>query len=634
MRSRIASLFCALAILACGVQIASAAETRRVYVKQVKDEATWNKYSKVLNTDRYGKFIIDIKSDRIYFIDVNVFKLHADFVLGVLLKQAWTRENIIEYNKNYERKKPRFILGYLTQHLKVKKFTFAFWEGDKIDAPTVMRVYKKLNKTFFRKKLLFRPDSPMQMKVAKQVRRRGIKTITNDQIYKGARYQAFNKGKTVGRLRVVKPGTPYESLTFDQHDIVLLQEIYPDISPVAGIIASKFSTPLSHVNLRAKAWRIPNAGFVDALKNYGKLDGKVVYYEVKAATHVMRPATAAEIEAHKKEVQKARTVVTPKADLSNANLAMLTHIRASDVVAYGAKTSNLGEIASAGLTGVNVPAGFGIPFYYYDRHMKQNGLDKKVDALLSDPRFKTDAKWRRAQSKKLRDAIMVAPMDTKVLDAIYKRVRIKLGGKGVFVRSSTNAEDLEGFNGAGLYDTVPNVRGKKNIGKAIKKVWSSLWNWRAVEERTHFGIDHRGVYAGVMVQIGVNASAAGVLITRNLFNPAETDTFTINAKWGLGIRVVQGTKVPEQILFDTSNDGTKIISRSDDSTMLVFDENGGIKEVPTKSKEVILSEARAKRLSQAVMRFRPLFPTDYPLDVEWLFEGEKVWIVQSRPFVQ
>ncbi|MBT8496258.1 MAG: PEP/pyruvate-binding domain-containing protein, partial [Deltaproteobacteria bacterium] len=90
---------------------------------------------------------------------------------------------------------------------------------------------------------------------------------------------------------------------------------------------------------------------------------------------------------------------------------------------------------------------------------------------------------------------------------------------------------------------------------------------------------------------------------------------------------------PEQIVFDTSNSGTKIISRSDDPVMLVFDDNGGIREIPTKNKGVILSEERAKRLADAVLQFMPLFPPDYPLDVEWLLEGEKIWIVQARPYV-
>jgi hypothetical protein len=612
---------------------ALAQKSQRVYVRKVPDRATFDRYSRVLGSDRFGKFIIDVKTDDIYFIDVNIFKIHADFVLGVLLKQAWTAENIREYNKNYKRVKPRFILGYITEHLKVDKLTFAFWEGDKIDAKGILRVHKKLQQTFFKKNLIFRPDSPAQERIARQVAKKGIKTITNDALYKAAPYQAFNKGTGVGTLRIVKRGTSYEDLLFEREDIVILQESYPDISPVAGIMSTVFSTPLSHVNLRATAWGIPNAGYRRAFKDYAKFDGKVVYYEVGDRKHTLRLATQKEIDRYEKLRKQRRTVSIPPADLETANMPMLTRIRANQAHTYGSKTANLGEIASAQLKLVKVPQGFGLPFFYYQRHIKANGLDAKIDALLKDPRFASDIRWRKAELELLRKAIVRAPIDADVLDAIYKRVRVKLGGGGVFVRSSTNAEDLEGFNGAGLYDTVPNVQGKRDLGLAVKTVWASLWNFRAVEERDLFGIDQRAVFAGVLIQTGVNATAAGVLITTNLYNPEDLNSYTINAKRGLGIRVVEGTRVPEQIVYDTSNDGTKIISRSDDPFMLVFDDKGGIREVENTNKGVILTEKRAKRLAEAVKSFVPLFPARHALDVEWLLEGEQVWIVQSRPYV-
>jgi len=625
------ALFLLIASLA---RTARAEGEHRVYVHEVRDRATFERYSRLVGSERFGKFIIDVKSNDIYFIDVNLFKLHADFVLGVLLKQEWTAENIREYNKNYERDKPRFILGYLTEHTKVKKMTFSFWEGDRIDAAGVLRVKKKLDQTFFAsKQLYFRPDSPAQEAVAAEVKRRGLKTIDNDSIYREADFQPFNKGSAVGTLRVVARGTPYESLVFDRNDIVILQEAYPDITPVAGILSTVFSTPLAHVNLRATAWGIPNAGYVNAYRDYGKLDGQVVFLEVADRGVSLRAATADEVRGFHEKVEKVRTVPIPTADIETSRLAMLTRIRASDVVRYGTKTANLGEIVTAGLPEVSVPAGFGIPFRYFAEHMRRNRLDRKVDALLADGRFKTDAAWRKAELEKLQAAIRAAPIDPALLDALYKRVKLKLGGVGVFVRSSTNAEDLDGFNGAGLYDTVPNVRGKKALGDAVKVVWASVWNFRAVEERALFGIDHRKVFAGVLVQVGVNATAAGVLVTDNLFNEEETNSFTINAKWGLGIRVVEGTKIPEQIVFDTSNNGTKIVSRSSDKTMLVFDEKGGIREVPVKSGDVILSEARAQRLAESVQAFIPLFPQNRPLDVEWVLEGEKIWIVQARPYV-
>ncbi len=627
-------LVLALALVVACLAPAHAAGEQRAWVKEVSNLETWKHYSRTIGSDEYGKAVIDVKTNAIYYIDVNLFAIHADFVLGVLLKQAWTADNIREYNKNYERKKPRFILCYLTHHLKIDKWTFSFWEGDKIGPDDVMRVKKRFDETFFKKNLPFRPDSPMQQAVANAVRRRGLLTITNDEIYKAASFQAFNKGRAVGRLRVVPVGTPFESLTFERTDIVLLQESYPDITPVAGIIATQFSTPLSHVNLRAGAWRIPNAGDKKAREKYGKLDGKVVYYEVTDTSIVVREATAAEIEELEQKIFDARHVDLPEADIRATHLAMLTRIRAKDVLRFGTKTSNLGEIVTANLAGVRVPPGFGVPFFYYVQHMRQNGLDKRADELLADPRFKTDAAWRKAALEKLRDAIIVAPIDGETLDAIYKRVRLELSGRGVFVRSSSNSEDLPGFNGAGLYDTVGNVVGKRALGEALKKVWASLWNLRAVDERSAFGIDHHQAYMAVLIQVGVNATAAGVLITKNLWDPSDDHSFTINSKWGLGERVVQGQKLPEQIIFDPTNDGTRIISRADDPVMLVFDPAGGMKELPVPAGAgVILSEERAKKLSTMVEKFLPVFAHGQPLDIEWVLEGEDVWIVQARPYV-
>lgn len=613
---------------------AAAGGERRAYVKAVPDVATWQHYSKQIGSDQVGKFIIDLKTNDIYFIDVNLFNIHADFVLGVLLKQAWTADNVREYNKNYERVKPKFILGYLTHHLKIDKWTMAFWEGDKIGPADVVRARKRLDETFFLKGLPFRPDSPMQLKVAADVARQGIKTITNDEIYKSAEFQAFTKGRAVGKLRIVPQGTPYEKLTFARHEIVLLQESYPDITPVAGILATQFSTPLSHVNLRANAWKIPNAGDKKAREKFGALDGKTVYYEVTDTSITLREATAQEIRDLEGKIVEAKTVRLPPAQIDNPRLAMLTRMRAKDATIYGTKSANLGEIVTANLPGVNVPPGFGVPFFYYVHHLKRNGLEAKVHAVLTDKRFKVDAAWRKSALEELRAAIEQAPIDPVHLDTIYKRVRIKLGGRGVFVRSSTNAEDLPGFNGAGLYDTVPNVVGKEALGKALRKVWASVWTLRAVDEREAFGIDHRQVFGAVLVQVGVNATAAGVLVTKNLYDVSDDKSYTINAKFGLGMRVVEGQKVPEQIIFDPSNDGTKIISRADDPVMLRFDANGGIVEVPVPpGAGVILTEQRAKALAAQVKQLIPVFTHGKPLDVEWVLEGETVWIVQARPFV-
>src|SRR5215470_17611352 len=94
----------ALAVVVVAALCAQAhASEQRAWVKEVPDVKTWKAYSKTVGSDELGKCIIDVKTNDIYFFDVNLFNIHADFVLGVLLKLPWTADNIREYNKNYER---------------------------------------------------------------------------------------------------------------------------------------------------------------------------------------------------------------------------------------------------------------------------------------------------------------------------------------------------------------------------------------------------------------------------------------------------------------------------------------------------------------------------------------------------
>jgi hypothetical protein len=620
------------ALLLCLLSTSALADESRVLTHTIPDEAAYDRFSRVVGADQFGKFLIDVSNDDIYYFDVNVYHMHDDFVFAQFYHRKMTNADIPEYNRNYLAQKPRFILGYLTHHLKTDIWTYSFWEDDQIQPDQIRHVLKRLNETFFKKNMPWRPDSPMQEQKLPLVK--DIPTITNDKIYKSAPYQSFNNGQAVGKLRVIATGTKLEDLIFDRDDIVILQEAYPDIAPVAGIISTVFSTPLSHVNLRAHEWSIPNAGYKDAIKDYAKLDGKMVFLEVRDIDHTLREATADEIKAYQERRAKAKVVEVPTPDLKTFKCAPLNQMRAKDMVIYGTKAANLGEIVSAHLAGVPVPDGFGIPFAAYADHMKRNKLDAELETILTDPRMATDAEWRKASFDKLKADILAAPINPAVVDEVWGRIQKDLGGAGVFVRSSTNAEDLEGFNGAGLYDTVPNVKTKDQLADAIRTVWASLWNFHAVEERTLYSMDERKVAAGILVQIGVNASAAGVLITKDLYDPEDKRSYTINAKAGLGFRVVGGTTPPEQIIYDTGNFGTRIVSRSDDPTKLVFDEKGGIKEVPnTDQGQVILTEGRAKLLSDTVTRFVPLFDAKTPLDVEWVLEGEKIWIVQARPYV-
>ena len=609
---------------------------RRLWTSGIEDEDEFLAYSKEQGGERFTKFVVDLKTDAVYYFDVDVYRVHKDFIFGELYKKPKTKDAVRAFDKNYTSQKTDFLMCYLVHHLAADRWTMAFWEGDTATAEHVTRAYERMKATFFMgDKVAYRPDSNYQEKIAAKLK--GIPVITNDKLYKSAPYQMFNGGTAIGILRVVPAGVPETELSFDPKEIVILPESLPDITPVAGIISETFSTPLAHVSLRARAWGIPNVGLKEASKTYAALVGKTVFFDAKEAGHVLREASADEIAAWEKQAAKTREVILPAANLDATEMKTLDQLRAADVTAYGAKAANLGEIVHGKLTGFSVPPGFGVPIHWYDAHLRAAGLDQKVVAMLADERFRKDPAYRKKTLDQLRAEIIAAPLDPVFVEKVGVALAALTGGDdavGVFVRSSTNAEDLPGFSGAGLYDTVPNAKGAAQVGEAIKKVWASVWNLRAYEEREHYKVDHTRVFGAVLVQIGVNATAAGVLVTVHPTDPSEKTVYTINAKSGLGLRVVEGKKVPESLLYDYYNHGLRVLSRSDEDTMLVFDGKGGVREVPNPQKgKPILTNARAIALGSAARRITQLFPPDRPLDIEWLFEGDTLHIVQARPYV-
>ena len=604
---------------------------RRLWTSRIDDAETFDAYSKELGGERFAKFVIDLKSDAIYYFDVGVYAVHKDFIFQELYKTPKTKAAVRVFDKNYTASKVDFMMCYLVHHTSQDVWTFAFWDGDLATAAHVTRAYKRMKETFFLgDKVKYRPDSGYQEKVAKKLV--DVPFVLNDQLYQAATYQAFNEGTAVGTLRVVPPGADIEALTFKTDEIVVLTAPLPDITPVAGIISEAFSTPLAHVSLRARAWGIPNIGLREARKKHGDLAGKQVFFEAKGGTYTLRAPTIEEIAAHSTKVHKQ--VVVPTADLAIDKLATLDEMRAKDIVAYGAKAANLGEIRAANLTGFEVPPGFGLPYRYYDEHLKAAKLDLKIAEVLADPAFVKDGAVRKRKLAEIKQAIIDAPVSQELRIKVSEALALLPdAASGVFVRSSGNAEDLDDFNGAGLYDTVANMKGDAAVLDAVKRVWGSTFNYAAFEDRQRAGIEPTKVFSAVLIQIGVPATAAGVLVTQHPTDPLDDKNYTINAKSGLGMSVVDGKKVPESLIVSWYNHGIRILSRSAEPTMLVFDDKGGIREVPNPGVgKPVLSNAMAILLADSARKITKVFKNDR-LDIEWVFVGDKLYVVQTRPLV-
>ncbi len=180
---------------------------------------------------------------------------------------------------------------------------------------------------------------------------------------------------------------------------------------------------------------------------------------------------------------------------------------------------------------------------------------------------------------------------------------------------------------------MPNVKGDDAIIEAIKTVWASLWNFEAYEARERAGIDHSKVFMAVLLQEGINSESSGVMITANPFDKDDKGAIYISAKRGLGIKVVEGKKIAEQIIFRPRTDAVQVLTRSAEDSLLTFDEQGGVKEVPISGERAVLTDEVIRRLVRAATEIKRVFG-GRDQDIEWAYMGGQIYIVQSRPYIE
>src|SRR6185295_11915702 len=458
----------------------------------------------------------------------------------------------------------------------------------------------------------------------------GLDRVLQTDINKEQAYEALNVATGLGRIHVIPKLDEHVEIGFNE--ILVLDEVPLQLPPVAGVITSKPSTPLSHINLLAKGWGIPNAYIKDALTLLKQYDGWWVTFETRRDNYSIKRADVDQLREYQKRLAQRLDVVKPKFDLSETRLLGLGQQRARSSIAFGGKSANLGELMNAHLPGITVPNGFTVPFYYYDQFLKANKLDDAIYALLNDQKFVHDPAYRREHLTELRRRIEQGTFDEKLRAQIVRRARLEFQDKGLFVRSSSNSEDLPNFSGAGLYTTVPNVRGDQELIDAIKTVWASLWNFEAYEARERAVIDHSKIFMAVLIQEGINSESSGVMITADPFDRENQGAIYISAKRGLGIKVVEGKKVAEQIIYRQRANAVQVLTRSDEDSLLTFDEHGGVKEIAITGERVVLTDDVIRRLVSAATAIRRVFGSREQ-DIEWAYMKGQIYIVQSRPFI-
>jgi hypothetical protein len=569
--------------------------------------------------------VIDRKdNNKIYYVNKKRYSFHKDFVNGTYLSLERGREFFVN---NYIKENRRFILGTLAYQTPIKRWTFEFWEGDLIPAAQIQLAYDIINKTFFAP-VAFKPNSLRQEEATRSLA--GVQRVLQSDIAKEQAYQALNIAKGIGRIHIISKLDDHVEI--GSNEILVLDEVPVQLPPVAGIITSQPSTPLSHINLLAKGWGIPNAYIKNAKELFKQYDTYWVTFETLRENYKIKRADNEQLRDYVRREKERADLVKPRSDLSEKRLLSLAEQHSRSSIAYGGKSANLGEVLNAKLPGIIVPGGFTIPFYYYDEFINRNNLDETIRELFDDQKFIHDPAYRRQRLVELRQKIESAEFDPELRRLVLEKVAREYPGKGLFVRSSSNSEDLPNFSGAGLYTTVPNVRGEQQLIDAIKKVWASLWNFEAYEARERSAVAHSTVYMAVLIQEGINSESSGVMISTDPFDNDNKGVIYISAKRGLGIKVVEGQRIAEQILFRPRTNAVQVLTRSAEDSLLTFDENGGVKEVPIEGDRVVLTDEVIRRLVRAARAIKRVFG-ERDQDIEWAYMKGQIYIVQSRPFI-
>jgi hypothetical protein len=568
--------------------------------------------------------VIDRRNDnKIYYINSPRYAFHQDFVNAMYLSLERGDDF---FKNNYVDQKRRFMLATLAYQTPIHKWTVELWEGDKAGPELIKLLYDTVNQTFF-EPVSYKPNSLQQEADSQDLK---IQRVLLSDINQGQEYQALNTAKGIGRIHIIDHLDDHTEI--GDNEILVLSEVPLSLPSVAGIIMTKPSTPLSHVNLLAKGWGVPNAYIKNANELFKQYDGWWVVFETKLDKYTIVRANKGDLDGYIGPVRYYDKSMVPKSDLTVTKLAGLHEQRAKSVIAYGAKSANLGELMNANVRGINVPDGFTIPFSAYDKFMKDNQFDDLVSNLLDDQKFVHDPSYRRQKLLELQAKIEAAPVDPALQAELLRRVHQQFPGKGLFLRSSTNSEDLPNFNGAGLYSTKANVRGDEQVIAALKYVWASLWNYRAYEARERSHIPHDQVFMAVLVQEGINSDSAGVMITTDPYDKEDNDSIYISGKKGQGEKTVGGEKVAEQVIYRPKSNTVRVLTRSDESEFLTFDDQGGLKQLPIVGDRNVLTDEMGRRLAAIAAKIKKVFGNKEQ-DIEWAIMGNEIYIVQARPYI-
>ncbi len=454
---------------------------------------------------------------------------------------------------------------------------------------------------------------------------------------------ALNPGMARGPLRVVTESeTSIHPLPVKRGDIVVLPEAVAELPPVSGILTVGESNPLSHVQLLARNFGIPNLSITPSL--YRELKEHAGRNVMVAAGSDGSVYIGSEDEAGLAKGNLASTaeekLEVPQPDLSFRQPIPLTKLnRSLSGRLVGPKAANLGELNR--LFPGRVAAAVALPFGAF--HQQTSGsndaprerLDRAYDQFREG---KLSADALSSELESIRQAIAALQVRDPLKSTLLSMMSEQFGppgAYGVFIRSDTNVEDLPGFTGAGLSLTLPHVVGIEAQLQGIPKVWASVLSPRAIAWRSNLLKRPETIYASVLLMKSVPADKSGVLVTTDVAN--RTEGLTVSTAWGVG-GAVSGETTETLIL--RPDGGEQLISEAKSPYRRALNPAGGVVWQPATDGAVLTSDEknqlRALAEEVAVKAEPAVGPQGQtlPWDIEFGFVDGELTLFQIRPLIE
>src|ERR1700687_1943719 len=284
---RLVAVVLAFALVEIAIEGASAQSAPRA-LNSLKSQAEFDSLAVTYDPETpyalpHALFVIDrTDKNKIYYVNTRRYPFHKEFVNGTYLSLERGR---VFFENNYLKPNRRFIMGTVAYQTPLKRWTFEFWEGDLIAPDQIKLAYDVLNKTFFAP-LAFKPNSIRQDDASAPLA--GLRRILQTDIAKEQEYQALNVAKGLGRIHIIPKLDDHVEI--GSNEIIVLNEVPIQLPPVAGIITTQPSTPLSHINLLARGRGIPNAYIKNAQELLKAYDTRWVTLETRRDSYSIKIA--------------------------------------------------------------------------------------------------------------------------------------------------------------------------------------------------------------------------------------------------------------------------------------------------------------------------------------------------------